>query len=151
VTLPNPTDAEHRGPTFWIALVIGVGVMTYGVWGVFANSRATDPAALARWVIGADLVHDFVLAPIAIGIGWLAGRVAPRAWRGPLQTGLFATGVVLIVGWAPWRGYGRSIVPDNPSVQPLDYSTAIATVLAVIWVGVALAIVVGHRAARARS
>lgn len=143
-------ERERRGLTFWIGLVIGGGVMAFGVRGVLMNSRATDPAVLARWVIGADLVHDFVVAPVAIAIGAFAGRFAPRRWRAPLQAGLFATGIVLIVGWAPWRGYGRSLVPDNPSVQPLDYTTAIATVLAVIWSAVVVAIVVNRLAARSR-
>ena len=143
-------DREHRGTTFWIALCVGGVVMAFGVRGVLMNSRATDPAALAGWVIGADLAHDFVLAPIAISIGWLADRIAPARWRAPVQAGLFATGVVLIVGWAPWRGYGRSVAPDNPSVQPLDATTAIATLLAVVWVAVAVAIALGRRTERSR-
>ena len=32
-----------------------------------------------------------------------------------------------------WRGYGRDAVPDNPSVQPLDYTTSTVTALAFVW------------------
>jgi hypothetical protein len=53
--------------------------------------------------------------------------------RRPVRAGLFATFVVVLVGWAPLRGYGRDRVPDNPTVDPLDYATAIPTVLTVVW------------------
>lgn len=36
------------------------------------------------------------------------------------------------------RGYGRDRVPDNLSVQPLDYTAAVLTVLAVVWAVVAV-------------
>ena len=32
------------------------------------------------------------------------------------------------------RGYGRARTPDNPTVQPLDYATAVMTVVIVIWI-----------------
>ena len=54
-----------------------------------------------------------------------------------MRAGLFASFVVVLVGWAPLRGYGRDQVPDNPTVGPLDYASAIATVLVVVWLLVA--------------
>ena len=104
---------------------------------------------VARWVIGADLIHDFILAPVVIGIGWGVNRLVSLRWRPPIQAGLFATGVTLLIAWPGWRGYGRHLVPDNTSVQPLDYTTAILTVLAVIWITVAIWLALrlrGHRA-----
>jgi hypothetical protein len=148
VTAPTETDRDRPGVAFWIGLVIGGAVMAFGIRGAFMNSRATDPAVLVQWVVGADLVHDLLIAPIAIGVGWAATRIVPLAARIPVQLGLVATGVVLIVGWAPLRGYGRATVPDNPSVQPLDYSTAILTVLVAVWVVVGAWITV--RLVRAR-
>ena len=148
MTAPTETDRDRPGVAFWIGLVIGGAVMAFGIRGVFMNSRATDPAVLVQWVVGADLVHDLLIAPIAIGVGWAATRIVPLAARIPVQLGLVATGVVLIVGWAPLRGYGRATVPDNPSVQPLDYSTAILTVLVAVWVVVGAWITV--RLVRAR-
>jgi hypothetical protein len=93
-------------------------------------------------VVGADLVHDFVIAPLVIAVGWVIARTVPHAWRVPVQAGLAASGVALIVGWAAWRGYGRDTVPDNPTVQPLDYTTAILTVWGVVWSVVAIWIAV---------
>ena len=122
--------------------MIGGAVMAFGVRGVLMNARATHPTELVRWVIGADLLHDFLFAPLVIAIGWFVVRVVPRSWRAPVQAGLVASGVVALVGWAAWRGYGRATVPDNPTVQPLDYTTAILTVWAIVWGVVAIWIAV---------
>jgi hypothetical protein len=45
--------------------------------------------------------------------------------------------VVVLVAWPALRGHGRATVPDNPTVQPLHYPTAVAWVLAAVWSGVA--------------
>lgn len=133
----NREDAR-RGAGFWIAFGIGVAVMTYGVRGLVDQAGTGTAGTVGRWIIGADLAHDLVLAPIAIAVGWVVGRLAPGWARAPIQAGLVATGVLLLVAWAPLRGYGRALVPDNPSVQPLDYRSALATVLAAVWIGVGL-------------
>ncbi|MEP6624240.1 MAG: hypothetical protein ABJC79_07340 [Acidimicrobiia bacterium] len=132
---------ERGGAAFWIAFIIGAGIMAFGIRGAVLQLKGSAPD-VAKWVIGADLVHDLVLAPIAVAVGWTVNRVVPARWRTPVQVGLVATGITLLLGWPGWRGYGRHLVPDNPSVQPLDYTTAILTVLAVIWSAVAIWLVV---------
>jgi hypothetical protein len=127
--------AEGHGVAFWVGLVVGGAVMAVGVRGVLDQAAGTDPGALLVWVVGADLVHDLVLAPVAILVGWLVGRRVRGPWRAPVQAALVASGIVLLVGWPLLRGYGRDTRPDNPTVAPLDYSTAVLTVLAVVWVG----------------
>jgi hypothetical protein len=149
VSTSTQTDGDRPGIAFWIGLVVGGAVMAFGTRGVLMNSRATDPAVLVQWVVGADIVHDVLVAPVAIAVGWVVTRIAPPVAKVPVQLGLVATGVVLIVGWASLRGYGRAGVPDNPSVQPLDYSTAILTVLGVVWFAVAVWIIVRRVRARA--
>ncbi len=140
--------AERAGASFWIAFAIGGAVMAFGIRGAVMNLKDSAPD-VAKWVIGADLVHDLILAPIAVAVGWTINRIVPARWRAPVQAGLMATGVTLLLGWPGWRGYGRHLVPDNPSVQPLDYTTAILTVLAIIWgavvVWLALRLVADHR------
>ncbi len=133
------TEASDHGPVFWIGLAIGSAIMAFGVRGVFGQSQATDPGALFAWVVGADLVHDFLVAPFVIAAAWLALRLVPRRWRPPVRVGLILSGIVLLVGWAPWRGYGRERLPDNSSVQPLDYTRNIIVLLVLIWAGVAIA------------
>lgn len=138
-------DRDRAGAPFWIALLVGGAVMAFGIrgaWRALGSDSATD---VARWVVSADLLHDFVIAPIAVAIGWIVGRVVPMRWRAPIQAGLVATGITLAIAWPGIRGYGRHLVPDNPSVQPLNYATATLTVLGAVWGVVAIRLVVRAR------
>ena len=128
---------EGHGPGFWVGLVIGGAVMTFGVVGLLDNANAVNPFAFATWFVGADLAHDLLLAPLVCLVGALLVRAVRMPWRVPVQGGLVASAIVLAVAWAPLRGYGRTAVPDNPTVLPLDYSTAVLTVLAAVWAAVA--------------
>ncbi|CAN5678836.1 hypothetical protein BH20ACT2_BH20ACT2_15780 [soil metagenome] len=122
------------GAPFWIGLVLGLAVLGYGVAGLLDHVRGD---ALVGWVgllVGADLVHDLVVAPVACGVGLVVARLGLGRWRGPVQAGLFATAVVLAVAWIPLRDLGGN--PDNPTIRPLDYRTATLTVLAAVWVAV---------------
>ena len=129
--------SEEHGPGFWVGLVTGGALMTFGVVGLVNNAKAVHPFDFAKWFVGADLAHDLLVAPLVCLVGAVLARAVRMPWRVPLQGGLVASAIVLAVAWAPLRGYGRAIVPDNPTVLPLDYSTAVLTVLAAIWAAVA--------------
>lgn len=133
---------------FWIALPAGVALMAFGVVGLVGDTGLAGATDVGRWFVGADLAHDFVLAPFACLIGLAVARALPRWCRAPVQAALLTTGILLIVVFPALRGYGRDHVPDNPSVQPLDYTTATLTALAVVWVAAATWLAV--RAVRAR-
>jgi hypothetical protein len=132
------TADETGGAGFWIAVVIGAAIGGYGLMGLLEAAPATRPPQALLGALGLDLLHDAVLAPVACGVGFLLARFLPATLRRPVRAGLFATFVILVVGWAPLRGYGRARVPDNPTVDPLNYATAIPTALAVVWLAVAV-------------
>jgi hypothetical protein len=131
-------DPTPSGPGFWIAAALGIGIMAFGGRGILTHARGTHPPAFAAWLVGADVVHDLLLAPAVLLVGALLARTVPHRWWPPVRAGAMATAVVLAVAWAPLRGYGRATAVGNETVQPLDYSTAVLTVLAVVWSGVGL-------------
>lgn len=132
------TDDTPGGVVFWVGAAMGVGIMAFGIRGVFGQSKGTRPLDLATWVIGADLLHDLVIAPLVIAVGVVVLVVIGSRWRPAIRAGLMASAIVLAVGWAPLRGYGRATAPDNPTIQPLNYATAVWSVIAFIWIVVAL-------------
>ncbi len=128
-----PND-EHRPlpRTWWIAVGIGGAIMTWGVW--FYLDATSDWARrldFAKWLIGLALAHDLLFAPIVVTIGWLVTRTVPGSMRAPVQAGLIASGCVLLVALPPLRETANA--SRNPTIQPLEYSTATLTVLAVVW------------------
>jgi hypothetical protein len=121
------------GRAFWIALPIGAALMAFGTFGLVGDSGVGAGAEIGGWLVGADVAHDFVRAPLACVVGAAVARALPRWCRAPVQAALLTSGVLLIVVFPALRGFGRDQIPDNPSVQPLDYTTATLTALAVVW------------------
>jgi hypothetical protein len=136
-------SAPSYGRAYWIALALGAAVMAYGAIGLVGDTGLGPSTEVAAWLIGADVAHDFVLAPLACLIGAAIARFLPRWCRTPVQAALLTSGVLLIVVFPALRGFGRDQVPDNPSVQPLDYTTATLTALAVVWAGAVVWLLVG--------
>jgi hypothetical protein len=118
----------------WTCFVVGVGIMVYGVIGLLESTSWSAARTVALWVVGADLLHDLVIAPVICVIGYVIARRAPAAWRWPVRAAALTSALVLAVAYPALRGFGRDRVPDNRSVLPLDYPTAVLTVLSVVWI-----------------
>jgi hypothetical protein len=110
--------------------------MAFGVMGLIHNSSRTHPDQWVKWFIGSLVAHDFIVAPLVFAIGALLVARIPAAWRAPIQSGLIATGIIVLMSWPLLRGYGRD--PRNPSVLPNNYAVNLVIVLAVVWAVVGL-------------
>jgi hypothetical protein len=124
-------EAGPRGAVFWVGLLAGSAVMVYAGWGAWGDRAATNPAGLIRWVVGAGLAHDLVLAPVIVLGGWLIGRTAPARWRGALRVGAALTGVVVLFAYPLVRAFGRH--PLNSSTLPRNYVLDVALIVTGIW------------------
>jgi len=109
------------------------GVAMFGVAARYAVLRRIDvrPQMWVQWWVSAAVVHDGVVAPLAIAVGWVVVRFAPRSAKAPVQAGLILTAVVVAVSWPALRGYGR--IASNPTYLPRHYGTGLLATLAVIW------------------
>jgi len=139
----------RRSRLFWGGLIVGWAMIGYGVRGVFVDSAATRPTDLARWVVGAALVHDALIAPLAFGIGWLVTRALPRRIANPVKAGLGASAVLIVFSWGLVRGYGRRATV--PSALPLDYGRNLVLGLAVIWIVVVAVVATASIRTRTRA
>ena len=126
----------RRGPSFWIGLVVGAAVMAYGLVGLLGASAATQPRNLGAFFLGAGIVHDAIVAPVVVLVGWLIARVLPPFVRPPVWFALASSGLLVAFTWPLVRGWGRRSA--NPTLLPLDYGRNVVIGLVVIWV-VALA------------
>jgi hypothetical protein len=124
---------ERRGAAHWVGLAVGGAVIAYGAYGLVVHTSMSALHQVVNWVVGADLIHDLVVAPIVCIIGLAALRLTPQVWRWPLRAGLVTSALVVAVAYPALRGFGRHRAPNNRSILPLDYPTAVATVLGVVW------------------
>lgn len=133
----SETSTSWR-PGLIIGLAVGLPIMAVGIADFATHFDSTDFRSFARFYVGGDILHDAVVAPLAALVGVLVLRRVPAIARAPVRAALFGTAIAIAVAWPALRGYGRARVPHNSSVQPLDYTTAVATVLAVVWAASAI-------------
>lgn len=106
-----------RGPWWrWLFLVPGLAAVGYGAVGLLAAD--VPLGAWTTWFVGSALLHDLVIAPVWIGLGWLAARVLPRPARPAAVVGAAVAGVLTLVSLPFVLGFGAD--PDNPSFLPHD-------------------------------
>jgi hypothetical protein len=129
-------------------LVLGLPLVAVGLRGALVNADRTHPAELAAWVVGSAVVHDVVVVPAVVAVGWLGRRVVPAPAWPAVRAGLAAAGVLAVVAWPFVRGYGRD--PANPSLLPRDYGAGLAAGLAAIALATAAASLVAVLRARRR-
>jgi hypothetical protein len=135
---------SERGGWFWAGQLIGLGLIAYGLIGLFDNHADTHPDRWVRWFVGSALVHDGLVAPLVCLAGWGLSRAVPGRIRAPVQAGLVVSAAVVVFSWPCLRDYGNR--PDNPSALPNDYAAGLLTVLGLIWlVCAALAVVAWRR------
>jgi hypothetical protein len=123
---------EKRGRLFWISAGVGWAAIAWGVIGIFSN--------LARFVVGGALLHDLLVAPLAIIACVLLTRAVPGPARAPVQAALAITAVVALFAYPLVRGYG--LAANNPTSLPHNYGLNLLVVLGMVWAGAAAAIVV---------
>jgi hypothetical protein len=113
---------------------VGVGMLGYGIVRIFTDAKDTKPISLVKWLVGALLVHDLLIAPVVIGIGWLLTRYVPSRARRHLQGGLIAGGLVSSVGvLLIWRQgkYGAASL----TLLQQDYRRNLVILLAIVAAG----------------
>jgi len=120
-------------PTRLLIGVTGVGLLGYGILRIFTDAKDTKPAALLRWLLGALLVHDLLIAPVVLGIGWLLARFVPPRARRYLQAGLICGGLVSAYGvLLIWR-QGKAAA--SLALLQQDYLRNLLIVLAIVAAG----------------
>lgn len=107
--------------------VLGIG---YGALRILGNPKVSQPLHLAKWLIGAVILHDFILTPVVVGVGFLLTRaVRPRARRylqGALVSGALVTAIAIPLIYRRGTGLpGKTLVQQN-------YGAHLALLLALI-------------------
>lgn len=127
--------AERRRPGWWAAVLVGAGLMAWGVRLLLgATGDGGERVGFAVWLVLADVVVDWAVLPLIAAVGLGVRRWVPAGARVPVMTGLALSGTVLLVAWLPLRGTAEAT--GNATIQPLDYSRLVGTTLVLIWVAV---------------
>ena len=115
----------------------GLAALGYGLTLLWDAPRDQLPSALT-WLLGGVVLHDGGLAPVIVGLGLVATRWLPAAYRAPAVVGLLCWGSLSLVAFPVL--YGGGVDPANESLQHRPYGAAwwaitAATVVLVVLAG----------------
>jgi hypothetical protein len=139
---PDADRAATPAPWWrWLFVLPGMGAALYGVYGLLTAGSRVPLDSWLTWFVGSALLHDLVIAPSWIGLGWLAARVLPPAARPAIVVGAAVAGFLALVALPFVLGVGAD--PENPSFLPREYGRNLllvdagVLVLAAVWAAVA--------------
>lgn len=124
--------------------VLGAVFIGIGLYNLFTTITFPQLTNLAVWLIGVVVVHDFVIAPAIIAVGFVLSRTVSARIRPIVQGGFIVAAVLTAISIPVVLGLGR--YPGNPSLLPLDYGRNLVIIL--ITVAVVTVILAGIRLAR---
>ncbi|MEV6673378.1 hypothetical protein [Streptomyces sp. NPDC051162] len=123
---------------------LGLALMATGAWALLFGAQPQDPAEVAKWLLGVIVLHDGVVVPVTLAVGFALARGPVRGIvRGTLLVAAALTAVSLTVLFRPGP-------VQNASVLPLDYPRNWALCVGVT-AGVGLSVVAGRWSRRRRS
>lgn len=133
---PSPGHGGRGTRTVRLALAAtGLALLGWGGWLLLYQTRDGTVVQVARWLVGAVVLHDAVMAPLVLSVGWLLSRLSPPWARGVLRGGLTVAGCLTLLALPLLLRPGP---PANPSVLPLDYPRNWALALTVVAVTTAV-------------
>ncbi|MFF8268400.1 hypothetical protein ACF059_13510 [Streptomyces sp. NPDC016562] len=138
-------NGEESGPRRvgggrWVLGAFGLLVMGIGGRQLAAVAAAED---VGVWLLGALILHDALIAPLVLAVGFLIAAVPAR---GPLRGALIASGSLVLITLPLLVRPGA---PPNPSALPLPYGRNLLLVIGAVAVCAALlAVVSRHRQLR---
>ena len=124
-----------------VLAVCGVLVGLFGAVQLIVGTPWTNLLILAGWMIGAVLIHDGVIAPVVVSVGWGIGRVVPARARRYLQVFLIAGGLVsaIAIPLIARRGTQEA----SKAILQQDYGTNLSVLLG-LFAGVSLLAYAAH-------
>jgi hypothetical protein len=77
--------------------VAGIALGAFGVFRLVTEIAPHSLLILAVWLVAALIIHDALLAPSVVGVGWLLRRFVPDRGRRYLQIALIMIALVTVI------------------------------------------------------
>ncbi|MEU0314398.1 hypothetical protein [Nocardioides sp. NPDC006273] len=126
-------------------ILLGTVSMAYGAWLLLSRQDLGQVVEVMIWLAAAVVIHDGILAPAVLALGWLGGRLLPRAVARGAVTVLVLLGPATLVAIPVLGRFGAK--PDNPTLLDRDYTQGLL-VFAVLCVCAGVAVALGELRSR---
>ena len=108
-----------------------------------------DLVSTSRGWSAACVLHDAVLAPLVLALGWPARACCRPAWRAAVAGGLVVLGTVTLMAVPVLGRFGAK--PDNPTLLDRPYVAGWLVLAGLVVAGVGVVGLLRSRAGRPRS
>jgi len=113
-----------------ILAIAGIGLGAFGVFRLFSEIPTHNLLVLAVWLIAALVIHDAILAPSIVGVGWLLRRYVADRGRRYLQIALIMSALVTVI--AVPMIFLRGSQPAAKALLLRNYGANLILVIAII-------------------
>lgn len=110
-------------------VAVGVLLLLYGGVQLVADVPGELPGLLL-WMVGIVVIHDGLVSPLAVGVGWLLSRTASPRGRRYVQASLVAGALVTVIA-VPLIAR-RGTQPPAKALLLQDYGAHLAILLVLI-------------------
>jgi hypothetical protein len=124
---------------------LGVATAAYGAWLLLQEDLA-DLVNAVVWLAAGVVLHDFVLVPLTLAVGWLVIRHVPHGRRSAVLAGLVVLGTLTVTAVPVLGRFGERA--DNPTILDRDYAAGWLVVTAIIALAVCARLLMQSRPRR---
>lgn len=111
---------------------VGVGLALWGLW-LMRDFNREQLTSEAFWLAGGVVLHDAVLAPIVVLLGYGASRALPGHFRSSTATAFLIWGTLTIVFLPVLSGQGGKAGNDTILGRPYVLSWVVMTVVLIAY------------------
>ena len=113
-----------------ILATTGIALGLFGVMRLLTQIPVPTLGALGVWLVAALIIHDGILSPAVITVGWLARRFVPDRARRYLQLGLIVSALVTVVALP--MIYLRGSQPAVKALLLRDYGVNLMVIVGIV-------------------
>lgn len=117
--------------------ISGVLLGVYGAGRLLTGIPTHSLLLLAAWMIGAIIIHDGIVSPLVISVGWLLHRYVPARGRRYLQAALIMGALVTII--AIPMIHLRDSQPEVKAILRQNFAGNLTLLLGIIGAGTLVA------------
>jgi hypothetical protein len=115
-----------------ILVIAGVGLGLFGIFRLATEVPLANLLWLLVWLVAATVIHDGILSPFVVGVGWLLRRLVPDRARRYLQFALIMIGLVTVIALP--MIYLRGSQPAVKALLLRNYGANLALIISAVTV-----------------
>lgn len=120
-----------------ILVVAGLALGLFGIFRLTTEVPVANLVWLLIWLVAALAIHDGLLSPFVVGLGWLLRRLVPDRARRHLQLAVIMAGLVMIIALP--MIYLRGSQPAVKTLLLRNYAANLAVIIGLIAVSTLIA------------